>query len=450
MRQKRGKFAIVKEKMLRIRQLILLVGDIILLYGALALALFVRRPQTFSAEYFGQHFWPFTIIFIIWITLFYIAGLYDLRRFRGSIAFARFFSITLAIAFAVAIAAFYLIPYFGVAPKTNLFLFLVFFALLDFGFRYLYNRYLKASAERQTFLIIGRSPTAKALIEHLNRHPQIGYRLVQLEEESAAEELRRYLKSPNPPQGIILPSHISAENKLNKIIYAALSKEFWVTTAAAFYENIFRRVPLSELNEAWFVKNIARRDLYSKIKHFCEPAFALLMLIVLSPLFLLISILIKLTSRGPVIYKQKRVGERGNIFTLYKFRTMKRDAERDGPQWARERDRRVTPFGRFLRYSHLDELPQLWNILRGELSFVGPRPERPEFVERLHKEISFYDIRHVVRPGVTGWAQVLYRYGASVEDAKNKLEFDIFYLKNRSVFLDLAVLLKTLKHLFTS
>jgi len=159
---------------------------------------------------------------------------------------------------------------------------------------------------------------------------------------------------------------------------------------------------------------------------------------------LVCGLLVKLTSPGPVIYTQSRVGRYGKPFTIYKFRTMQHDAEKGGAQWAKSGDVRATPLGRFLRKSRLDELPQLWNILRGDMSLVGPRPERPEFVEKLRQHIPHYDMRHLVLPGLTGWAQVRFRYGASLEDSQRKLAFDLYYVRHCGLAFDLAICLRTL------
>jgi exopolysaccharide biosynthesis polyprenyl glycosylphosphotransferase len=183
------------------------------------------------------------------------------------------------------------------------------------------------------------------------------------------------------------------------------------------------------------------------VLHRLVSMVASLVLSVLSlPLLPLIALSIKISSPGPVLYRQKRVGENGTIFTCFKFRTMRRDAEADtGPTWAGDDDPRITLVGRVLRLTRLDEIPQLWNVLRGDMSFVGPRPERPEFVEWLVREIPYYRLRHVIAPGITGWAQIRYQYGNSVEDAKEKLQYDLFYIKNRSIGLDLLILFDTIK-----
>ena len=153
---------------------------------------------------------------------------------------------------------------------------------------------------------------------------------------------------------------------------------------------------------------------------------------------------IRLESSGPVFFTQKRVGKGEQIFTILKFRTMREDAEPRGAMWASERDSRVTRVGRLLRLTHIDELPQIWNVVRGDMSLIGPRPERPEFVQMLNKEIPYYFVRHSIQPGITGWAQVNYQYGASVEDAVHKLECDLYYLKNMSLLLDLRIILRTM------
>jgi len=167
-------------------------------------------------------------------------------------------------------------------------------------------------------------------------------------------------------------------------------------------------------------------------------------LLIGAPLMLLCAVLVKLTSPGPVVYEQTRVGRYGRTFSIYKFRTMRHDAERNGAVWAKAADARITPIGRLLRRSRFDELPQLWNILRGDMALVGPRPERPEFVEKLRQQIPHYELRHLVPPGLTGWAQVRFRYGASIEDAQRKLAFDLYYVRNCGLTFDIAVCLRTL------
>ena len=216
-----------------------------------------------------------------------------------------------------------------------------------------------------------------------------------------------------------------------------------------FYESIYRKIPLSELNEEWFINELqTNQKSFDILKRLMDMILSLVILVVFSPLWILIMILNAVTSAGPVIYKQKRVGRNGQEFTVYKFRTMIIDAEKAGAVWSAKGDDRVTSFGKILRYTHLDEMPQLWNILSGDLSFVGPRPERPEFTTTLKDKIAHYNIRHIIKPGLTGWAQINYRYGATVEDALEKLQYEIYYLKHRSIILDILIMIKTIRMIF--
>ena len=181
------------------------------------------------------------------------------------------------------------------------------------------------------------------------------------------------------------------------------------------------------------------------VKRMLDLSFSIILAISTLPLMLLTAIAIKLDSAGPALYSQERVGENGRVFKIYKFRSMRSDAETGTPVWARDKDDRITRVGRFIRKTRLDELPQLWNVMRGDMSFVGPRPERPFFVEQLAREIPFYLQRHALRPGLTGWAQVKYQYGSTVEDAMEKLRYDLYYIKHLSVFFDLTIVLDTVK-----
>ena len=217
---------------------------------------------------------------------------------------------------------------------------------------------------------------------------------------------------------------------------------------ASVYEQYTGKIAVDNLRPSWliFSEGFKKTRLQMALKRAIDIAGAALGLLLALPVMLLIAMAIKLTSRGPVLYHQPRVGLRGRVFTVYKFRSMRRDAEKEtGAVWASVHDSRVTRVGRLLRRTRLDELPQLWNVLRADMSLVGPRPERPEFVTSLTQTIPFYRQRHIVRPGLTGWAQVRYTYGATVEDAMEKLQYDLFYIKNMSLGLDLFVIAKTVK-----
>ena len=214
-----------------------------------------------------------------------------------------------------------------------------------------------------------------------------------------------------------------------------------------FYETYENKLPISHLSPKWFLENtgfeIYHNNFNLKAKRLLDLLFALLIGIFAAPVIVLAAIIVKLESKGPVFFIQERIGEGNKKFNIVKFRSMTTDAEKDGPQWASKNDNRVTKFGKIMRATRIDELPQLWNVLRGEMSFVGPRPEREFFIQQLEKKIPYYNLRHTVKPGLTGWAQVMYPYGASVEDAYRKLQYDLYYIKHHSIPFDVKVLLKT-------
>ena len=221
-----------------------------------------------------------------------------------------------------------------------------------------------------------------------------------------------------------------------------------VTDLSGFYERVRGEVPIDSLKASWLIygNGFEQGNLRTLIKRTFDLLAASVLFVVTLPLMLLTALAIKLESPGAVIYRQERVGHAGRPFTVLKFRSMRNDAEKDGiARWASAGDPRVTRIGRLIRKIRVDELPQLINVLRGEMSFVGPRPERPNFVAQLKEQIPFYDLRHSVKPGLTGWAQVRYSYGASVEEARTKLQFDLYYVKNHSLFLDVLILFETVR-----
>lgn len=221
-----------------------------------------------------------------------------------------------------------------------------------------------------------------------------------------------------------------------------------VFEAPRFMERVLRRLPVNALraSDLAFDDEMQVQSARSFFKRAFDIAVALGLLFFAWPVMLVISILIKLDSKGPIFYRQERTGLGGESFFLWKFRSMRTDAEKDGAVWAKQNDDRVTRIGKFIRKTRIDEIPQIFNVLAGEMSFVGPRPERPVFVNELKQKIPFYALRDAVKPGLTGWAQIRYPYGASVEDAKNKLEYDLYYIKNGSLFLDVACIFHTVRH----
>lgn len=244
---------------------------------------------------------------------------------------------------------------------------------------------------------------------------------------------------------VVVDSDCVARSSIGAAVLKCLDHRCRVTDQTTFAEKYLNEVPADSITTQWFlVADVQSMHAYDALKRILDVAAAVFGLILTLPLWPLVALLIRIDSRGPAFYKQTRVGLNGRLFKIIKFRTMYADAERHGARWARKNDVRVTRVGRLLRKTRLDELPQLWNILKGEMSLVGPRPERPEFVEKLADLIPHYRQRHLIKPGLTGWAQIRYGYGATVEDARRKLCYDLYYLKYRSIDLDAAIVIRTL------
>ena len=370
----------------KLKSFLFFVADAVALYAALFITLLIRYGGNFYAEFLDAHAVPFTIIFVLWIIVFYIAGLYDLRRLRNNLDFVKTLFLCLGINAALAVLLFYLIPVFGIAPKTNLLIFIVIFAFIEVFWRRFLNRAMAFGEAPNKVLIIGDGAIGAEIKQTIAENPQLGYSIKAEMDEKVAYASPQDVKTIARREGVnlIVISHkLKHEPALVAVLYELFAAGVAVTDLVSFYELIMRKVPLSGVQETWFLENIEQQvSFYDPLKRASEFIGALALGIILLPFEILIALLVALTSRGPVIYKQVRVGEKGKEFTLYKFRTMRADAEKNGAQWAQKNDARTTPIGGILRASHLDELPQLWNIVRGDLSFVGPRPERPEFVAK--------------------------------------------------------------------
>jgi sugar transferase (PEP-CTERM system associated) len=280
----------------------------------------------------------------------------------------------------------------------------------------------------------------------LEKAPEIavsGHRILakgkSLEEMVARLGIREIIVAVRQQRGGVLPLRSLLECRLNGV---------QVTDLARFFERIHKRVPVESLKPSWLIYGNGFRQGWGRtsVKRAFDIVTATALLVLMLPLMIIVALLIALEGGGPVLYRQERIGHRGKRFTMLKFRSMTTAAERDGKaEWAVVNDARVTRVGRFLRRGRLDELPQLINVLKGEMSLVGPRPERPVFVSMLTEQIPFYAVRHSVKPGITGWAQVRYCYGATIEQSVKKLEYDLYYVKNHTVFLDLLILLETVR-----
>jgi sugar transferase (PEP-CTERM system associated) len=314
----------------------------------------------------------------------------------------------------------------------------------------------------ERILIVGSGNLAVELAREVLNRPDAGYRIVGFVGTDAdllgkslinprvigmTEELDKVVKREGIDRIVVAMGERRGQLPTNKLLQLSLAGQVSIEEGASFYERITGRVSLNMLRPSWLIfSGRGRQAKVTELSRFVVHWVVAFIGAVLSlPIVLLTMVLIKLESRGPVFYKQERVGKNGRTFVLTKFRSMRVDAEADGPVWASKGDARTTRVGRVIRKIRVDEIPQFWNILKGEMSFVGPRPERPHFVAQLAEEIPFYEQRHLIAPGLTGWAQIKYPYGASIEDARQKLQYDLFYIKNQSLILDAIILFETIK-----
>jgi sugar transferase (PEP-CTERM system associated) len=316
----------------------------------------------------------------------------------------------------------------------------------------------------ERLLIVGTSPAAVALARELfDRRHELGVEIVGFVDTDPAlvgtpvinpgvigtlDDIPSIVRDRRVARVVVSLSDARGKLPMNRLLDMKLAGVAFAHLATV-YEEYTGKIAVENLRPSWliFSEGFRKSAIVSAAKRLLDMVVAGVGLALALPIIVATTLAIKLTSKGPVLYHQERVGLRGHTFTVHKFRSMRTDAEvGTGPVWAsKDGDPRVTPVGRFLRRSRIDEIPQLWNVLVGEMSFVGPRPERPGFVAQLTEQIPFYHQRHVVRPGLTGWAQVKYTYGASVEDALQKLQFDLFYIKNLSLSLDLYIIFSTIK-----
>jgi exopolysaccharide biosynthesis polyprenyl glycosylphosphotransferase len=390
----------------------------------------------------------------VWVLTFYIIGLYELRELKNNRVFQGRILFAILISFLLGILFFYFIPIYRITPKANLVIFFAIFGTALHLWRTRYNHTLRAKEPRERMLLLGNSPATEELDRYITQNPQLGYEVAaRIPKPEAVADSAAIVDAIAAHRITLLVVPTQAKKYLlsSRELYRSISRGVELISLVDIYETLFHKIPLEELETSWSLEHVTRqRAWYDAAKRPFEIIFAGLATIVMLPVFLLITLLIKATSPGSAFFTQTRVGKNEERFTLWKFRTMIHDAERHGPRWAEKHDARVTRVGKFLRKTHLDELPQLWNVIRGDLSLVGPRPERPEFVAELEARIPFYNLRHIIRPGITGWAQINYRYGASVQDAHKKLEYELYYLKHQSLWMDAVTLIKTIKRIFVS
>lgn len=376
----------------------------------------------------------------------YVFGVYEISEMdRRSQIFRRVF-----VSFFSTLLLVVTIHYLGAKERSGVFSRPVFISALtihlvwSYSIRLWFRQILQNRLQRQRWLFL----VAPSIVEHVRADLQP---LIHLKEKVFVTEFQDpgLLEQVKEPWTAIIvgTGAVQLPSELTNLLVKERFRGKKVMDLVGFYESTFLKIPVFALALDWFSFTQGFRlissGIFVRLKRLSDVILSGFFLFLFSPVMLMLWILIPLESRGSAVYRQKRTGKNGKNFELMKFRSMLSDAEASGPQWAKANDKRITRIGGWLRKTRLDELPQLWNILKGEMSLVGPRPERPEFNEWLEKEIPFYQFRHEVRPGLTGWAQINYPYGASKQDALEKLQFELFYMKNSNLWLDFVVLIKT-------
>lgn len=433
---------------------LLFAGDVFFFFFSLWLMLFIRYRSLPSTELLLDHVTPFSFLFIVWVVVFFISGLYEkhtliLRdKIPSTILNAQLINCALAALF------FYLIPYFGITPKTNLFIYLVLSFLFILLWR-IHGETLLHVRNKQNAILIGSGEEMKELKREVNENPRYDLSFVSSIDLEGVESLdfkdevleQLYSKDvqvivadfKNPKLGPILPNLYNLV--FSRIRFVDMNK---------IYEDIFDRIPLSLVTYSWFLENIPSNSsgIYDFVKRVMDLILAFVGGIISLVFYPFIMLAIKMEDGGSFFIMQERVGKNNRHIRTYKFRTMTRN-EVDLNKGS---DNKVTRVGAFLRKSRLDELPQLWSVIYGDMSLIGPRPELPSGVKLYNEEIPFYNIRHIIKPGLSGWAQLYGQHshhGVGVEQTYNKLSYDLYYIKNRSLMLDLKIALKTLKTLFS-
>ncbi|HKK48088.1 MAG TPA: sugar transferase [Alkalispirochaeta sp.] len=435
----------------------LAVGDYLVMFVSLVLVLYIR----YSAEgnlRLEQHVAPFSVIFALWVLFFYIFELYDINAPFNH----RNFLYAMLINVGGAGLTFYLLSdIVDISPRRNLALVAAGFVVLFYSWRFIFNRIIDTVGWTRNVAVIGSDEHSLTLVSRIDAERRQGFRVAVIVREQHHElpqwvtdrgitvvdtvaEMKAVVRDNSIHTVIISDEwYYSVYNELYELIPSRL--RFYQLTN--FWELMEESIPIYATREIWFLENLNRGPNrgYHLIKRIVDVLAVILFTPIFLPLGVLTAVAVKLSSPGPAFFAQTRVGRNDQPFTLYKFRSMRTDAEKDGvAQWATENDPRITAVGRVIRATRLDEIPQVINVFRGEMSFIGPRPERPEFVSTLSRSIPHYHLRHLVKPGLTGWAQVRYRYGASEEDAAIKLTYDLYYVKNVSFVLDVKILLKTI------
>ncbi len=447
------------------RTLALIVFEHVLILGAVALSAWLRLGDERAWVLYAheQGLLKAMLVAVVCQLSLYYADLYDLRLLSDRREFFVRIVQALGVTSFLLAAVYYWLPDLilgrGVFMRAALLVITV-----VAGWRLLFEWLSGQMAPRERLLLVGTSASAVALARELfDRRHELGVEIVGFVDNDPAqvgkplinpgiigtvEDIPAIVRGRNVDRVVVSLADARGKLPMDKLLEMKLDGVTF-DHLADVYEQYTGKIAVENLRPSWliFSEGFRKSPWLRGAKRLTDLGLAGVGFVCLSPVMALVGLAVKLVSPdGPVIYRQRRVGLHGRVFTVYKFRSMRPDAEEtSGAVWASKDDARVIPIGRFLRRTRLDELPQLWNVLKGDMSMVGPRPERPEFVSQLTAKIPFYGQRHVVRPGITGWAQVRYTYGASVEDAMEKLQLDLFYIKNMSLALDLFILFGTLK-----
>ena len=453
--------------------LFLAIGDILALYTALGLTLVTRYGMNITKPW-EIHKYPFAVIFCIWIFLFFIAELYEQNAWNADRTVKERMLRTIAAAGVTSVVLFYLVPVFVITPKTNLLIQIGYSAALLLGWRMLASVIIR-NTSKTNVLFFGDSEEIRSLAHTLALNPHLGYcvsALVTAKQPSATSsdftfpivpfttDISHMLEEKNISL-VVASQEIHSNKEFVHMLYDVIPRGITFTDFPTFHEALTGKIPISLISEIWFLENLAStsKRMYEFIKRVLDICIALAAGIVTILLLPVIALgILCSTPRdvfqfrarrarkgdGIILFRQPRVGKNGILFNFIKFRSQRLGSERLSESKDIKNDPRQYPFGKFMRAFYMDELPQVWNVLKGEMSFIGPRPERPEYVTRLAESIPFYKIRLLVPPGITGWAQINMKNDASVEDAPEKLQHDLYYIKNRSLALDLNIALKTI------
>lgn len=426
----------------RYKKILLLIGDIVCFVIATLLAIFIEQKGFPPLSYVSSHVQVFLILSPLWTIIFFIEGLYSLRTFNQnglilSLLRASFFSGVATVIFLYLFGS-----YFGITPKTNLIITIIITLVLTFVWRKIFFKIFSYRVFTRDVSFIGKSEIFNELKELFRSKRHLGFKVVSHTSTFAEFKESKNLKL------IILDDGLLRSEEVGKALFEILNNGINILNLSEFSEVVSGKIPLDSIDHTWFIdsKINLNQGAYLYVKAIFDKLLALIVLFLSLPIAVILFPVLFIFSGRPFFYTQTRVGANNKKYTIYKLRSMNLDAEKNGAQWSQEKDGRITLIGKFLRDTRIDELPQLWNVLNGSMTFVGPRPERPEIIrDKLENVIPFYNYRHLVKPGITGWAQVHYGYGASQNDSLIKLQYDLFYIKNRSFGLDLRIILKTIK-----